>query len=220
MDKGKLIVFEGIDSSGKNTQAKLLVRFLEKIKLGVKYFNFPQYYQSFYGEMIGQYLRGKFGKPSDISPYFASLMYAFDRLSAKEKIDNYLRRGDYVIVNRYVPSNIAHQGSKLTDEAEREKFIDWLLRLEYQVNKIPKEDLVILLYFPRGITAELAKSKGWLDLHEKDLEHQRKAENIYLDLARKNQDWIKINCAPNGKILAPLIIHQEIIRALKNRGII
>ncbi len=220
MTKGKLIVFEGIDSSGKTTQAKLLVHFLEKLKFRVKYFNFPQYHQSFYGAMIGQYLKGKFGDANDISPYLASLIYAFDRLSAKEKIEDYLKKGEFVIANRYVPSNIAHQGSKLTSEKEREEFIHWLFELEYRVNHVPREDLVIFLHLPWQVAAGLAKSKGLLDLHEKDLSHQQAAENIYLDLARKNPNWIKINSAPEGQILPPLIIHQKIILALKDRGII
>jgi len=225
--KGKLIVIEGGDGSGKTTQAKLLISFLKEKKFFAKYFDFPQYYQTFHGQTVARYLRGEFGKLNDVSPYLASLAYALDRLSAKKLMEDFLKKGGLIIANRYTTSNMAYQGARFDDKNERQKFFQWLYELEYKINKIPKEDLVIYLYVPWQIGLELTAKKGerkYLlgskDIHEKDIDLRKKVEKMYLDLARNKKNWIVINCVQDNKILSKEKIHQKIIQILVDRKII
>ena len=225
--KGKLIIIEGGDGSGKGTQAQLLVSFLKKKKILVKYFDFPQYYQTFHGQTVARYLRGEFGTLDNISPYLASLAYALDRLSAKEQMEDFLKRGGVIIANRYTPSNMAYQGARFSNEKEREKFFQWLYELEYKINKIPKENLVIYLYVPWEIGVELTAKKGdrqYLlgkeDIHEKNIDFRKKVEQMYLHLSKTKKNWVVLNCVENGKILPKEVIHQKIIQILVDKKII
>jgi len=220
--KGKLIVIDGGDGSGKTVQSQLLIDYLKKNHYPVKYVDFPQYYQTFHGKTVARFLQGEFGKIDQVSPYLASLAYALDRVSIKEEMDDFLRKGGIIIANRYATSSLAHQGAKFTDKKEREKFLKWLFELEYKINKIPKEDLVIYLYVPWQIGLELTKKKtdrqylqGKKDIAEEDINHRISSEKMYLELAAKNKHWVKIDCVENGKILPIETIHQKIIDVLK-----
>lgn len=227
MNKGKLIVIEGGDGSGKSTQAKLLNEYLNKNNFSSEYFDFPRYYDSFYGNMVARFLRGEFGSIKEVSPYLASLIYALDRDSIKHKMIKILDQGVFIVANRYATSSMAHQGAKFPNNIKREEFINWLLDLEYKVNKIPKENLVILLYIPWRIALNLSnnqKNRKYLngkklDIHEEDLVYRRKVEKAYLELASRF-GWVKINCVEKGKILTVKAIHQKIIRILKNKNVI
>jgi len=225
--KGRLIVIEGGDGSGKSTQAQILVSFLKKRKIMVKYFDFPQYYKTFHGQTVARYLRGEFGTLDNISPYLASLAYALDRLSAKEQMEDFLKKGAVIIANRYTPSNMAYQGARFSNEKEREKFFQWLYELEYKINKIPKENLVIYLYVPWEIGVELTEKKGerqYLlgkeDIHEKNIDFLKKVEQMYLHLSKTKKNWVVLNCVENGKILPKEAIHQKIIQILVDKKII
>jgi dTMP kinase len=225
--KGRLIVIEGGDGSGKSTQAQILVSFLKKRKIMVKYFDFPQYYKTFHGQTVARYLRGEFGTLDNISPYLASLAYALDRLSAKEQMEDFLKKGAVIIANRYTPSNMAYQGARFSNEKEREKFFQWLYELEYKINKIPKENLVIYLYVPWEIGVELTEKKGerqYLlgkeDIHEKNIDFRKKVEQMYLHLSKTKKNWVVLNCVENGKILPKEAIHQKIIQILVDKKII
>jgi dTMP kinase len=224
--KGKLIVIEGGDGSGKGTQAQLLISFLKKKKIPVKYFDFPQYYQTFHGQTVARYLRGEFGTLDNISPYLASLAYALDRLSAKEQMEDFLKKGGVIIANRYTPSNMAYQGARFSNEKEREKFFQWLYELEYKINKIPKENLVIYLYVLWEIGVELTAKKeerqyllGKEDIHEKNIDFRKKVEQMYLHLSKTKKNWVVLNCVENGKILPKEAIHQKIIQILVDKKI-
>ena len=225
--KGRLIVIEGGDGSGKSTQAQILVSFLKKRKIMVKYFDFPQYYKTFHGQTVARYLRGEFGTLDNISPYLASLAYALDRLSAKEQMEDFLKKGAVIIANRYTTSNMAYQGARFSNEKEREKFFQWLYELEYKINKIPKENLVIYLYVPWEIGVELTEKKGerqYLlgkeDIHEKNIDFLKKVEQMYLHLSKTKKNWVVLNCVENGKILPKEAIHQKIIQILVDKKII
>jgi len=225
--KGKLVVIEGGDGSGKATQAQLLVSFLKKKKILVKYFDFPQYYQTFHGQTVARYLRGEFGTLDNISPYLASLAYALDRLSVKTQMEDFLKKGGIIIANRYTTSNMAYQGARFSDEKERDKFFQWLYELEYKINKIPKETLVIYLYVPWQIGLELTAKKGkrrYLlgkeDILEKDIIFRQKIEQMYLYLAKNKKNWVILNSVENGKILPKETIHQKIIKTLVDKKII
>jgi dTMP kinase len=219
--KGKLIVIDGGDGSGKATQAKLLIDYLKKKKFKVKSVDFPQYYSSFSGKTVAMFLRGEFGELNAVSPYLASMPYALDRASVKEEMEEFLNKGGIIIANRYATSNMAHQSAKFASADERKKYLDWVYELEYKVLKIPKEDIVVYLYVPWKIGYELTKNKGdraYLkgqshDIAEADLKHREDAEKMYLQLA-KEKGWIQINCTENDKLLSIEEIHRKLLSHL------
>lgn len=225
--RGKLIVIDGGNGSGKTTQAKLLMDYLKKNHLSSKYVDFPQYYSTFHGKTVAKFLRGDFGSINEVSPYLASLAFALDRASVKKEMEDFLINGGYIISNRYVTSSMAHQGAKFTKEKDRKEFIKWLYDLEYKVHKMPKEDLVIYLYVPWKLGIELTKKKndrGYLkgnkDIEEKDIKNRVESEKMYLNFAKENRIWSKIDCVENGKVLPPQIIHQKVLDILRKKGFI
>jgi len=225
--KGKLIVIDGGDGSGKATQSELLKTYLEKQGKKVKYMDFPRYYSSFHGQVVGRFLTGEFGSLDQVSPYLAALAYALDRASAKEEMDQWLTHGGVILSNRYATSSMAHQAAKLPEE-KRKEFIAWLDEMEYKVHKIPREDVVVYLYVPWKIGYELTEqkanrkySKGQTDIAEKDIHHRITSEEMYLRLARERKNWIKIDCVDaKGVLLSKETIHGKIIRALTEKHII
>lgn len=228
--KGKLIVIEGSDGAGKATQLKLLQQYLKKQHYKVQTIDFPRYYDSFYGKMVAQFLRGEFGTLKEVNPYLASLLYALDRGQAGPEMEAWLSKGEYVLSNRYATSNLAHQSAKLT-AGKRKKFIDWDLELEYKINKIPKEDIVIYLYVPYKISRKLvlqktrevrAYAKGKKrDIHEKDLVFMKNSEESYLRLVKQFKHWIKINCVDKkGNLKSREEIHNNVKKVLIDKGII
>jgi len=225
--KGKLIVIDGGDGSGKATQSALLKAYLEKHGKMVKYMDFPRYYSSFHGQVVGRFLTGEFGSLDAVSPYLAALAYALDRASAKEEMDECLTHGGILLSNRYATSSMAHQAAKLP-EVKRKEFISWLDEMEYKVHKIPREDIVIYLYVPWKIGYELTVEKsnrkyssGKLDIAEKDIKHRIESESMYLRLAQERKNWIKIDCVnAQGILLSKEDIHEKIIHSLTEKHII
>ena len=122
MQKGKLIVIEGPDGSGKTEQWKLLAQRLKTEKHQVELVDFPQYSKVSAG-LISNYLRGIYGKPDEVSPYAASLFYALDRYDLSFKMRQWLAEGKIILANRYVASNGGHQGGKIRNEKERREFL-------------------------------------------------------------------------------------------------
>lgn len=212
--KGKLIVFEGTDGSGKTTQAKLLLNYLKKNKIPSAYISFPRYGESMWGKMVRRFLDGDFGKSVD--PYLASALYAGDRAAASYVINKWIEQGKIVVCNRYVASNIGHMGAKFSDARKRKAYINWLTDLEYKENGIPKEDLVFLLSVPIKTTKELMKNRK-LDIHEKDLAYQKKVFEVYDNFAKGKKNWVKVACTKDGEILKPVEIHEKIIKVLKKK---
>lgn len=225
--KGKLIVIDGGDGSGKATQSELLAAFLKKNGFRVKYMDFPRYYSSFHGRVVGRFLSGEFGGLDAVSPYLAALAYALDRAGAKEEMDSWLTHGGIILSNRYATSSMAHQAAKLP-EAKRKEFIEWLDEMEYKVHKIPREDIVVYLYVPWKIGYELTQKKearkyanGGMDIAEKDMRHRQESEAMYLKLAKERKNWVKIDCVDkDGKLLPKDVIHRQIIDALLQRKLI
>jgi len=219
------IVFEGIDGSGKSTQLKLLTKHLEQKGIKTAIIDFPQYGQKSAG-LIEEYLTGKYGSAEEVGPYRASIFYACDRYAASFKIRKWLKEGKIVISDRYIGSNVGHQGGKIADKKERKKFLKWLYNLEYKIFNIPKPDITFLLKTSPEISLRLSgkisdrikkeKKSIYLgaqkqDIHEKDLEHLKNSLKAYLEAAKINPQEIKvINCVEKGKLLPPEVIHQKI----------
>ncbi len=220
--KGKLIVIAGTDGSGKETQVKLLVEKIKKNGYDVEITDFPRYGHKSAG-MVEEYLNGKFGSAEEVGPYRASIFYACDRYAASFQMRKWLEQGNIIVSNRYVSANVGHQAGKIKDIKKRNKYLDWLFDLEFNIFGIPKPDKNILLYMPPEIGQNLVDQKDlreyiennkMKDIHEKDLNHLRDAADAYLYAADK-YGWDKIICAPNNKLRTIDNISQELWEKVK-----
>lgn len=227
--KGKLIVIEGIDSSGKTTQLALLKKSFGNDKIPFETVDFPQYTTSFYGKMIAKFLRGEFGALESVNPYLISVLYANDRGSAKERMFGWLREGKHILSNRYTTSNMAHQAGRLPVK-ERSAFIDFLEELEYNETGIPHEDIVLFLDVPvkevqklmRNNDREQSYRKGAKrDMVEKDATYLQQSHEAYQWLAKKFSHWERIACLDSsGKLLTKEQIHENIKTVLAKKKIL
>ena len=133
--KGKLIVIDGTDSSGKATQTEFLIKRLKKNGWKVKVVDFPDYYLNFFGKFIGHCLSEQYYNFVKVHPKIASVLYAADRYASKNKIKKWLAEGNIVIANRYASANQIHQGGKIANTKKREAFIKWLAEVGYKIFK-------------------------------------------------------------------------------------
>ena len=184
-----LVVIEGIDGSGKGTQAARLRERLERRKLQVGLMSFPRYAETFFGERIGDFLNRKFGDLDEVDPFLAAMLYAGDRFESKSVLTRLLDDKDVVILDRYVPSNIAHQAGKRTGEARRQ-LAGWIERVEYEIFGLPRPDLVILLDTPAQVSQELIARKAQrtytreaADMQEADSAYLARTRTVYCELA-------------------------------------
>ena len=199
---GKLIVIDGTDGSGKATQTKILIEKLKKEGKDVEITDFPQYNSKSAG-MVENYLNGKYGGPNDVSPYIASVFYAVDRYDASFEMRKWLDQEKIIISNRYLCSNIGHQGGKFKDLKDRENFIKWLFDFEHEFLKIPKPDANIILYVPTETAQKLVDKKGHRDyiggekrdIHEADLDHLKDACESYMLAAKTLPGFKLIDCS-------------------------
>ena len=224
--KGKLIVICGTDGSGKATQTKRLVRRLKLEGYDVEMTDFPRYGEKSAG-LVEDYLNGVYGDAKDVGPYRASIFYACDRYAASFQIRKWLEQGKIVVSNRYVSANQGHQAGKIKDSEERDRFLDWLDRLEFGLFGIPQPDMNIPLYMPCEVGQKMVDKKDLRDyvggkkrdVHEADLQHLRDAEEAYAYVAEKYR-WIRIDCNDGDEPLPIKDIHDKIwseVKQLINR---
>jgi dTMP kinase len=225
MKKGKFIVIDGSDGSGKATQVALLMDRLSKEGHTVHMVDFPEYYKNFFGGFIGQCLADKEYDFLHVHPKIASVLYAADRFESKEKIEGWLAKGYIVVANRYVSANQIHQGSKIKSAAKRKEFLSWLDTMEHKVFKIPRPNVVVYLDLPvpvvRKLMAERNKNqnraylKNKKDVHESSLDFLKNSRNAALWLSGELPYFKKIECAPAGKILSREAIHEMVYIQVK-----
>lgn len=227
MAKGKFIVIEGTDGSGKATQTKVLADKLTGAGYRVAMFDFPQYFKSS-SDFVKAYLQGRYGSISEVGPQKASLLYALDRFEAAPEIRAALKEGKIVLANRYVASNLGHQGAKIPSADERMRFYLWIQDLEYKILEIPKPDLNVVLHVPAKVAQQLVDQKtgserGYTggktrDLHESSLSHLKKAERVYLELVRLfPRQFTLLECFRNGKILPVEEISESIWKLVQKK---
>jgi len=207
---GRLVALCGIDASGKATQTDLLAARARTAGLTVHSISFPRYGQGFFADLIERYLQGEFAeRAADVSPFLASLPYACDRWEAANEIRRWLAAGALVLCNRYVPANMAHQGSKIVDDAERREFIAWEERLEYEALALPRPDLHILLDVPTALAERMVRRRNaeagrpdGQDIHERDSEHLARTAAVYRELAAADPErWRVVTCAGGDALL-------------------
>ncbi|MBS3139654.1 thymidylate kinase [Candidatus Woesearchaeota archaeon] len=219
MEKGKFIVIDGGDGSGKKTQLDLLATRLCTEGRNVETFDFPQY-GDWSAQFVEKYLRGEFGGVNEVSAKKASLFYALDRFEAAPRITDGLNQGAVVLSNRYVSANKGHQLGKINNEKEMREFLGWLNELEYGILGIPVPDLTLFLHMTPEIGQALVDSKGdraYLqgkkrDIHEADINHLKNAERAYLFCLENDsaENWKRILCFSGEQPRTREAVHQDI----------
>ena len=223
-EKGKIIVIEGTDCSGKATQSKLLEERLKKNNKKCISFSFPCY-DTPTGKIVGGPYLGKeeiaesyFKEEAVVlDPKIASLYYAADRKYNIKKVIDYVEEGYFVILDRYVTSNLAHQGGKIDNKDERFYMYQWIDKLEYWLLELPKPDKTIFLHVPYDFTKELKKNRASLDELEKSPEHLKNAERAYIELSEL-YNWDKIECIKDNQLRSIEDINDEIYQLIVNEN--
>lgn len=227
--RGVFIVFEGIDGSGKSTQTKMLFEYLEGKGYDAVKIDFPQHGLKSAGP-VDEYLTGRYGSAKEVGPYIASIFYACDRYDASFKIRKWLKDGKIVIADRYLASNIGHQGGKIKNEQKWREYVRWLYELEYKIFGIPKPKLTILFNNTSDFSMKLchkivdkeklAKRQAYLggkkwDIHEKDKIHLNDAAVSFLRVVKEfPNDFRVVQCVESGNLLSPAEIHKKVIKII------
>ncbi len=201
--QGKLIVIEGIDGIGKTTQIELLAKTLTSYNYDGLVFDFPQYSDTSEA-MLNRYRSGQYG---DLNPQASSILFALDRFDVSFNLREHLESGKIILTNRYVPSNAAYQGARITDREERIKFYKWLDHLEHTIFNLPKPDLTLILHTPTENTP--------IDLKD--------VQQTYVEVANLFPNTKLVECYQDGQLLSPQEIQAkvwELIRrmVLKNNS--
>jgi dTMP kinase len=255
--KGLLIVFEGLDGSGKGTQLKLLEEYLEdenmqgkdsQIKMFREHLNnifnkdrqiamfsqflegvhrpfatydFPRYYDNFWGKTVGRMLTGEFGKR--VNPYLRSIFYMLDQADACKQIRRDLNQGKIVICNRYITSSYIFQTALIRKPDDKKKYLDWLEQAGFKELNMIRPDVVIALYVKPETAQELIlkkNSRGYLkeakDINEKNLKLQVNAAKEMLRMCRETKNWQLINCMDGNVLKSQQQIAKEIREFLKH----
>ncbi|MCL1835753.1 MAG: thymidylate kinase [Oscillospiraceae bacterium] len=221
MAKGKLIVIEGIDGSGKSTQFDLLCNRLAEDRLDFRRLAFPRYSEPS-SMLLRMYLAGEFGEdPSSVNAYAASSFFAVDRYASyKQDWGSYYEAGGLILTDRYTTSNAVHQGAKLTKE-ERGPFFDWLYNYEFELLCLPAPDLVVFLDIDAGSAARRlslrqAQTGSGGDIHENDQAYLRDCA-ASAGQASAHFGWAAVSCLAGAAERDVYDIHSQIMSMLSLR---
>ena len=209
-----LTVLEGLDGAGKSTQVKKLRAYLESLNGNLEYIHFPRYDAPVYGDLISRFLRGDFGSNETVHPQLVALLFAEDRHGAAPQMKKVLEQGGNILLDRYVYSNIAYQCAKLNNADEAAALRDWIFDTEYGNFELPKPDLNIFLDVPIAFVESKLKSQrggadrdyleGAQDIHEADIEFQKRVRDIYRQQCEIDPKFIRIDCSDEyGQMLPP-----------------
>jgi len=218
--KGKLIIIEAGDGSGKATQTDKLFQRLLLEKFKVRKIEFPNY-ASESSALVKMYLNGEFGTdPDTISPYIASAFYAVDRYASfKKEWETFYQEGGIILADRYTTSNMVHQAAKIDEDSEKNKFIDWLYDFEYNIFGLPVPDYVVFLDMPPEFSFGLISKRASKaldvrqDIHEADEQYLIKSYNNANWIASK-YNWQKVMCLRNNSLKTIEEIHEEVYRCV------
>ncbi len=218
---GRLIVIDGVDASGKETQTRLLYEKLKASGQSVKMISFPAY-DNPSSMLVRMYLNGDFGKnPEDVNAYAASSFFAADRYATyKQDWGKDYRDGTVILADRYVSSNMIHQASKINDEGEKNEFMEWLDDFEYNRYGLPRPDITLFLDMPVEWGKKLMQERAnkidggsEKDIHERNDEYLIKSYNTAVNAAKK-YGWKRVSCVDEKGIRAVEDIHREILTAV------
>ncbi|HIR04115.1 MAG: deoxynucleoside kinase [Acutalibacteraceae bacterium] len=219
MDKGKLIVIEGLDGSGKATQASRLLQNLQKAGLQVLQVTFPNY-ESPSSALVKMYLDGEFGtRPQDVNPYAASSFYAVDRYASYRQFwGEAYHNGKVILADRYTTSNAVYQLTK-TQRENWDVFLDWVEDYEYGKLQLPRPDLVLYLDMPVQVSQKLMTQRyggdeSKKDLHEKNRDFLIRCRQSAL-YAAKRWGWEVIPCAQGEAPRAIETIESDIMQKVQ-----
>ena len=222
MQRGRIIVVEGTECSGKETQTSLIVQRLKREGKKVEHLAFPMY-DTPTGMIVGgpylgkDYICKSYFKEDiiDVDPKVAALYYAADRRYNLKIINEFLYYGYDLIIDLYVESNMAHQGCKISNKEERFKLYKWFATLEYDLLELPRPNLTILLHMPYQKTMELKGEKSDNPKANSNLNYYKNSEDAYLELAKMNNHKV-ISCVKDNKLRDILEIHEEIYNIVKS----
>jgi dTMP kinase len=220
---GRLIALEGIDGSGKGTQAHLLVEALRRQGHEVEFFSFPAYRQTFTGRLIGTYLDGGLGDPRAIDSRLTALLYATDRFEMRESLRAALSAGHLVVCDRYVGSNLAHQVARAAPR-RRPELRAFIETLEFDVFGLPRPDLVVLLDMPVRLAQARVLQKAArnythkkLDAAEADARHLKAAAAEYRHHAETDPArWCRVPTTSGRHERARDEIHADVLSTLRH----
>lgn len=221
--KGKLIVIEGSDGSGKATQSGLLYEALKKEGYSVKLISFPNY-ESDSSALVKMYLNGELGdSPEAQNTYAVSMFYAVDRYTSFVKDwKDFYEAGGIILCDRYTTSNMVHQGAKMEKPEDRIAYYQWLMEMEYHRFGLPEPDQVFFLDVHPDISKKLRDARKnkitqeeALDIHEKNNEYMRKSYES-AQFAAAHLDWVTMECATEESIKSKDEIHQALLQKVKN----
>ena len=217
MKKGKLIVVDGGDGAGKATQVTLLVKRLRDDGHKVETLDFPQYTQNTFGKLLRECLDGKRGDFMATDARVASTLYAADRFESKPRLEQWLEEGKVVVLDRYVSSNMMHQGAKIQNADELEAFLGWLDYMEHEVFGVPRPDLIMYLEVPFNVRAKLklaavsaGKHGAAIDVAEQDTTHQQQVEERAETIVASKNNWHKVHCCEGESIRSREDIHKDV----------
>jgi dTMP kinase len=226
LKRGSLIALEGIDGTGKGTQARMLMEALASRRRKAELFSFPSYEKTLGGSLVAAYLDGEMGDPHAIDSRLTAVLYALDRFEMKSGIERALAAGKTVVCDRYVGSNLAHQVARAP--ASRRKEMRALIeRLEYEILGLPRPKLTVLLVMPTSLAQErvLTKAKRsytkkQLDVQEADRAHLKAALAEYRLQSRIHEDWATIPTVSGRTPRTREEIHADVVAALERAGLI
>lgn len=214
--KGKLIVIEGLDGSGKGTQTKQLYETLLAAGKQVRQISFPCYGTKA-AALLESYLKGEFGNdPSAVNPYAASTFFAIDRyVSFQQEWKEFYENGGIVIADRYTTSNAIHQCAKLPKE-QWDSFLDWLFTYEYRQLGLPTPDAVIYLRVDPEISQELLIGRyegnaAKKDIHESNLGYLKNCRRA-ADYCAGYLNWCAVECVRDEQLRSIEDIAAEVLQ--------